>query len=100
MFGGSTKLATEGLMDWRNVSKIVKQHKVSKERTNCQIAFLRRSNNIGRIDSDLCIQINNEIDYWKNVLKRVNAVIKKLGSRGFHLVVPWKNLEVKIMVIL
>ncbi|XP_025200593.1 zinc finger MYM-type protein 1-like [Melanaphis sacchari] len=82
LFGGSTKLATEGLMDWRNVIKIVKQHEVSKEHTNCQIVFLRRSNNIGRIDSDLCIQINNEIDYWKNVLKRVIAVIKKLGSRG------------------
>jgi len=82
MFGGSTKLATEGLMDWRNVIKIVKQHETSKEHTNCQIVFLRRSNNIGRIDSDLCIQINNEIDYLKNVLKRVIAVIKKLGSRG------------------
>ncbi|KAF0749946.1 zinc finger MYM-type protein 1-like [Aphis craccivora] len=73
---------TEGLMDWRNINKIVKQHEISKEYTNCQIVFLRRSNNIGRIDSDLCIQINNEIDYWKNVLKQVIAVIKKLGNRG------------------
>ncbi|XP_050427362.1 uncharacterized protein LOC126837489 [Adelges cooleyi] len=82
MFGGSTKLATEGLTDWRNVIKVVKQHEVSNEHTNCQIVFLRRSNNIGRIYSDLCVQITNEIDYWKNVLKRVIAVIKKLGSRG------------------
>lgn len=82
LFGGSTKLATEGLMDWRNINKVLKKHEVSIEHTNCQISFLSRSNNIGRIDSDLCAQINKEIDYWRNVLKRVIAVIKKLGSRG------------------
>lgn len=50
LFGDSTKLAVEGLTDWRNVNKILKPHEGYNEHTNCQIVLLHRSNNIGRID--------------------------------------------------
>lgn len=65
LFGGSTKLKVKGLTDWRNVNKLLKQHQGTDEHTNCQIVLLRKSNNIGRID--MCKQINEENDYWKNI---------------------------------
>ncbi|KAG5886444.1 hypothetical protein JTB14_024658 [Gonioctena quinquepunctata] len=36
----------------------------------------------GNIQSSLTAQLNEEISYWKNILKRVVAVIKGLASRG------------------
>jgi len=35
-----------------------------------------------RIDSALILQIEGEKNYWKNVLRRVVAVVKTLSSRG------------------
>lgn len=35
-----------------------------------------------RIDSGLLSQINDEVNYWKNVLKRVVVVVKSLAIRG------------------
>ncbi|KAF2905479.1 hypothetical protein ILUMI_00699 [Ignelater luminosus] len=36
----------------------------------------------GRLDNLLHVQIDKEITYWRNVLKRVVAVVKRLCSRG------------------
>ncbi|GBP90079.1 Zinc finger MYM-type protein 1 [Eumeta japonica] len=36
----------------------------------------------GRLDNLLQVQIDEEITYWRNVLKRVVAVVKRLCSRG------------------
>lgn len=41
-----------------------------------------RSEVLGRIDSKLIFQMDTEINYWKNVLTRVVAVVKALSSRG------------------
>jgi len=35
-----------------------------------------------RIDKKLFSQLEDEISYWKNILRRVVAVIKSLSSRG------------------
>ncbi|XP_050064958.1 zinc finger MYM-type protein 1-like [Aphis gossypii] len=37
-----------------------------------------------RIDSGLLDQINDEVHYWKNVLKRVFVVVKSLAIRGLE----------------
>jgi hypothetical protein len=39
----------------------------------------------GRADTQLAIQFNNDRQYWKEVLKRIIAVIKFLASRGLPL---------------
>lgn len=36
----------------------------------------------GRIDENVMLQLEQETKYWKNVLKRVVAVIISLASRG------------------
>jgi len=82
LFGGTSQLATEGFRDWSNVNKILSGHENSKEHLQCQIALIKRSRTEGRVDSNLCRQIKNEVEYWKNILKRVIVAIKALASRG------------------
>ncbi|CAL1678226.1 unnamed protein product [Lasius platythorax] len=79
---GLGSLATEGFRNWSNVNKILSGHKNSKEHLQCQIALIKRSRTEGRVDSDLCTQIKNEIEYWRNVLKRVIVAVKALANRG------------------
>ncbi len=52
---------------------------------SCSKATFMRSLIKGKVDSHLCTQIKDKMAYWKNVLKRVVAVIKKLSSRGLAL---------------
>ena len=85
LFGGSSKLAKEGYTDWSNVQKVLSSHENGPEHTQCQLAFLNRSKNICRIDRGLQEQIVGEINYWRNVLHRVVATVKKLTSRGLAL---------------
>ncbi|KYN00128.1 Zinc finger MYM-type protein 1 [Cyphomyrmex costatus] len=64
-----------GLNDWNNIHKRVQDHENSfqdqrlqrKQKTDC---------------FDLNKQIETEVEYWRNVLKRVVVVIKNLSSRG------------------
>ena len=39
----------------------------------------------GRIDSELLTQIEDETSYWRNVLKRVVAVVRSLAAAGLPL---------------
>lgn len=83
LFGGkTTKFETDGYNDWRNVNRDLISHENSSEHIESRKVFLTRSKNIGKIDSELKMQIEKEFNYWRNVLKRVIAVIKKLSSRG------------------
>ncbi|KAL4127199.1 hypothetical protein QTP88_011396 [Uroleucon formosanum] len=83
LFGGKSSLAKEdGCNDWKNINQILSSHENSKDHHICQKAMLDRSRGNARVDNTLCSQIDTEIQYWKNVLKRVLAVIKKLSSRG------------------
>lgn len=83
LFRGKSSLAKEdGSNDWKNINQILSSHENSKDHHICQKAMLDRSRANARVDNTLCSQIDAEIQYWKNVLKRVLAVIKKLSSRG------------------
>lgn len=82
LFGGRSALATEGYSDWNNAHQILSRHDNSPEHFACEKALFKRCRTENRIDNQLCHQIRNEIDYWKNVLRRVVAVIQKLSSRG------------------
>ncbi len=62
------------------------------------MAMFMRSQIKGKVDSHLCRQIMDEMANWKNVLKRVVAVIKKLSSRGLENIM--KNLALCTMRLL
>ena len=57
----------------------------------------RRINTAGRIDSQLLIQVQDEISYWRNVLKRVVAVVRSLAAAGLPYCTV-KDLERPIIV--
>ena len=79
---GESQLLTTGCSDWSNVNQYVKDHEESKTHKTKVIDFLQRSKSAKNVHACLEKQINDEMYYWQNILKRVVAVIKRLSSRG------------------
>ncbi|XP_025191154.1 zinc finger MYM-type protein 1-like [Melanaphis sacchari] len=75
-------LASEGYNDWRSASARLKEHENSSCHKTCVVKLMDRGNVTQRIDSKLMEQVNQEKIYWKNVLTRIVAIVKKLASRG------------------
>lgn len=83
MFGGVSSQFTDlGLSDWKHVRQRVGEHENSAAHLDCVLAYKKRGEESGRIDQELLVQAKEQVKYWKNVLQRVVAVIKKLASRG------------------
>jgi len=72
----------QGFNDWKHVHTVVLEHENSLMHRESVITFSVRTKNNGRIDQEISYQINLEVNYWKEVLKRIVAVIKFLSSRG------------------
>jgi hypothetical protein len=77
-----TQFEQQGFNDWKNAEVRVAQHENSSNHKSCILALQARGLIHGCIQSSLTAQINEESAYWKNILKRVVAVIKGLASRG------------------
>lgn len=71
-----------GFNDWKNAEARVAAHESSEGHNASVLALANRSALQGRIDEALVLQLNEEKSYWRNVLKRVVAVVKRLASRG------------------
>ena len=61
-----------GFDDWKNATKRLVQHENSVNHKDCVIKLNQRAQK----------QEEKEKNYWKEVLRRVVAVIKALASRG------------------
>ncbi|XP_046737103.1 zinc finger MYM-type protein 1-like [Diprion similis] len=68
--------------DWKNATARIESHENSLyHRTN--VSSLKARGNVGtRLENTLIQQMNKEISYWRNVLRRVVAVVKYLAGRG------------------
>lgn len=77
-----TQFGEEGFNDWKNAEVRVAHHENSQNHKSCILALRARGMIHGNIQCSLTAQLNEEISYWKNILKRVVAVIKGLASRG------------------
>ncbi|XP_054082569.1 zinc finger MYM-type protein 1-like [Zeugodacus cucurbitae] len=77
-----TQFENEGFNDWKNAEHRVAQHENSARHKSSILSLKARSAIDGRLDNLLQVQIDEEIIYWRNVLKRVVAVVKRLCSRG------------------
>lgn len=77
-----SKLASEGVSDWKNISSILSAHENSQAHMNSELALLTRRKGLGTIISHYESYVEVEKKYWRNVLTRVFAVVKKLASRG------------------
>ncbi|KAL4120597.1 hypothetical protein QTP88_013262 [Uroleucon formosanum] len=74
LFGvGNSKFGSDGYVDWNNVHSGLTSHEDSPEHIQSSTIFINRSKLKNRIDLGLQLQIQNEMDYWRNVLQRVVA---------------------------
>ncbi|XP_070031553.1 uncharacterized protein [Nicotiana tomentosiformis] len=88
----SSKLASEGSNDWRNISTKLKTHETTNEHIINMAAWIDLEIRLQKdktIDKDVQEQINRYREHWKNVLSRIIVVIKTLGKnnlafRGKH----------------
>lgn len=79
--GGSQFGADEGFNDWKN-SRRIEEHENSDSHKDCVLALRSRRNILNSIDSQLTEQVDDEIKYWRNILRRVVSIVKTLASRG------------------
>jgi hypothetical protein len=76
---------TSGFNVWKNAFKAASHHENGQEHRKCMMTYYSRLKVSGRADTQLAIQFNNDRQYWKEVLKRIIAVIQFLASRGLPL---------------
>lgn len=81
LFSSKCNAFVNGFSDWKH-SERIGEHERNEEHRACMLALHSRSKDTGRIDSDLMKQIDAERQYWRDVLRRVVAVIQFLGERG------------------
>lgn len=92
LFGGESAFSDkDGFSDWKNAGIRMSQHENSEKHQTCLKTLKDRASALGRIDKTLLAEYDREVVYWKNVLKRVVAVIKSLASRGL----PFRGHEEK-----
>ncbi|XP_070032673.1 uncharacterized protein [Nicotiana tomentosiformis] len=81
----SSKLASDGSNEWRNISAKLKAHETSKEHIINMGAWIDLEMRLHKskiIDKDVQEQINRDREHWKNVLSRIIVVIKTLGKNN------------------
>ncbi|KAI6650123.1 hypothetical protein LOD99_6205 [Oopsacas minuta] len=69
----------QGFNNWRHFDR-VKCHENSLYHRRCTLDLITRKSQHGHVNSELNISIEPERVYWSQVLKRVIAVVKFLGS--------------------
>ncbi|KAK0137416.1 Zinc finger MYM-type protein 1 [Merluccius polli] len=72
---------TTGFCDWRYPERVSAHEKSSSHRDSV-LALLRRTSNVGTVDAAQRHQRDDMAKYWREVLRRVVAVIKFLSVRG------------------
>lgn len=75
------KFSGEGFNDWKNPNDIGDHEKLASHR-KAAVDYVSRCRTSGRVDKELMKQLEEEKQYWRNVLKRVVAVTSFLCERG------------------
>lgn len=73
-----------GFTDFHNAQRSFEQHEKSDPHCTSELAYRVRAKELkgATIDASFRNQTEDEMQYWRDILKRVVAVIKFLGSRG------------------
>ena len=78
-------LGNEGYRDWHNMGRGLKNHEVSKEHIDCMTSWIELETRLSKnktIDQSVQIEINKEKEHWKQVLKRIIAVVQRLAKNN------------------
>lgn len=68
--------------DWKHINHIILAQEKSPAHRQSMMTYLARNKAVGRLHIELLSQHQKEVDYWRNVHKRIVAVVKFLTSRG------------------
>ncbi|XP_065209411.1 zinc finger MYM-type protein 1-like [Planococcus citri] len=84
LFGDTTDefAFKQGFNDWKNIHHLAPAHENSDHHKQSFLKLFERAQISGRVDQGLAEQLQEEISYWKEVLKRIVATVKTLASRG------------------
>ena len=77
----SSAFTHSGFSDWKHAVSRVEEHEAGQPHQNATLTWLARTQVHG-IDSALKEQCKDEENYWREVLRRVVAVIQFLSERG------------------
>ncbi|KAL9162552.1 hypothetical protein ABFS82_07G097900 [Erythranthe guttata] len=83
--GNKTHLATDGLKDWKNLTRRIKSHEGSSEHIICVSKWIELEVRLKKnetIDKSLQEQISREKDYWRQVLIRIIALVRTLAQQN------------------
>ncbi|KAL7116728.1 hypothetical protein ACP275_03G023000 [Erythranthe tilingii] len=81
----SSKIYSVGVNDWKNLGNILKTHETSSEHINNMNDWMNleaRLRNNKTIDHSIQENIKKEKEHWKQVLKRIIAVVKTLAKNN------------------
>ena len=82
LFGdGSSAFTHSGYSDWKHSVEQVEMHEAGQSHRNARLTWLARTQVLG-IDAELLDQFRDEASYWREVLRRIVAVIMFLSERG------------------
>lgn len=73
---------TDGFNDWKNCTRGFQVHESSTHHMSNYLAYRTREKNTNTIDANFLKEQQMELNYWREVLRRVVSVIKFLASRG------------------
>lgn len=71
----------DGFSDWKH-SERIGDHQRSEEHKACMLSLLYRGKGIRTVDVSMATEMEAAKQYWREVLKRIVAVIKFLWKRG------------------
>lgn len=75
-------LTTTGFNDWKNIVRCLNAHEDSIPHKNHLVSYKKRGRELHTVDAKVLVQLNKEVDYWRNVLQRVVEVVKSLAMRN------------------
>ncbi len=85
LFNASAKsFTTDGFNNWRKAAEILQSHERSHIHIRAQVNFFELSQRLrtdGTIDASHQRMINTEILHWREVMKRIMAIINFLGRQ-------------------
>ncbi|XP_042472386.1 zinc finger MYM-type protein 1-like [Zingiber officinale] len=81
-------LVDEGYKYWKNISRCLSLHETSRDHIDCMTSWIELETRLRKkktIDENMQVAINKEREHWKQVLKRIIAVVQRIAKNNLAL---------------
>ncbi|XP_038715872.1 zinc finger MYM-type protein 1-like [Tripterygium wilfordii] len=81
----TSRMTTDGFNDWKHLSERLRAHETSSEHLVCMTKWIELQVSLRKletIDKSVQKQIDREKEHWKQVLKRIIALVKTLARNN------------------